>query len=89
MYYEQTYKGREINRIRSEGITMKDEPSGADVTGTGKENKDEKGQEIEKLFDLVIPPGTPQSVISDVTKKFEVEVVERKGKADFCQHGRG
>ena len=41
-------------------------------------------QEIEKLFDLVIPPGTPQSVISDVTKKFEVEVVERKERLTFA-----
>ncbi len=68
---------------------MNDEPSGADITGTGKEIKDEKGPEIEKLFDLVIPPGTPQSVISDVTKKFDVEVVERKERLTFCQHGRG
>ncbi len=40
--------------------------------------------EEEQLFDIVIPPGVPQKMILDVTKKFEVKVVERKEKIKFA-----
>lgn len=33
--------------------------------------------EEEELFDLVIPPGVPRSVIRDILQKYEVELVER------------
>jgi hypothetical protein len=32
----------------------------------------------EELFDVLIPPGVPRSIIIDIAKKFEVQVVERK-----------
>lgn len=31
----------------------------------------------EQLFDMILPPGVPRSVIRDVIKKFDVQVVER------------
>lgn len=63
---------------------MQDESSGVPVQGAGKGITGEKGQEIEELFDLIIPPGTPQSVISDVTRKFDIEIVERKERLNFA-----
>lgn len=63
---------------------MQDNPPGLPVKETGREIKGEKGPETEELFDLVIPPGTPQSVISEVNRKFDVEIVERKERLHFA-----
>jgi hypothetical protein len=63
---------------------IKDETSGAPVKGAVNETEAKKGPEPEELFDLIIPPGTPQSVISDVTRKFDVEIVERKERLHFA-----
>jgi hypothetical protein len=38
----------------------------------------------EPLYDIIIPPGTPQKLIVDVSKKFDVTVVERKEKIKFA-----
>lgn len=32
----------------------------------------------EELFDLMIPPGTPRSIIIGLAKEFDVEIVDRK-----------
>jgi hypothetical protein len=40
--------------------------------------------EEEQLFDIVIPPGVPRKLILDVTKKFDVKVVDRKEKIKFA-----
>jgi hypothetical protein len=32
----------------------------------------------EELFDVIIPPGVPKTIIIEIMKKFEVQVVERK-----------
>jgi hypothetical protein len=32
----------------------------------------------EELFDVIIPPGVPRTIIIDIVKKFDVQVVERK-----------
>ena len=63
---------------------MQEDPSGAPGTGANREITGEKGPETEELFDLIIPPGTPQSVISDVNRKFDVEIVERKERLTFA-----
>ena len=63
---------------------MQDDPSGLPVKEPGREINGEKGPETEELFDLVIPPGTPQSVISDVNRKFDVDIVERKERLHFA-----
>ena len=34
----------------------------------------------EEMFDVIVPPGVPRSVIRDVVKKFDVQVVERPVK---------
>jgi len=61
-----------------------DETPGAPVNSAGKESDREKTPVTEELFDLIIPPGTPQSVISDVTRKFDVDIVERKERLHFA-----
>jgi hypothetical protein len=38
----------------------------------------------EQLYDVLIPPGVPQKIIIDVTKKFDVKVVSRKEKLTFA-----
>jgi hypothetical protein len=38
----------------------------------------------EELFDLVIPPGVPRSILMDVVKQFDVEVVKRPQKLHFA-----
>jgi hypothetical protein len=43
-----------------------------------------KMPEEEPLYDIIIPPGTPQKLIVDVSKKFDVTVVERKEKIKFA-----
>jgi hypothetical protein len=61
-----------------------DETPRTPVKAAGNEMEVKNGPETEELFDLVIPPGTPQSVISDVTKKFDVDIVERKERLHFA-----
>ena len=41
-------------------------------------------EEEEKLFDIVIPPGVPQKLIIEISKKFDVTVVDRKEKIKFA-----
>jgi hypothetical protein len=38
----------------------------------------------EQLYDLVIPPGTPQTIIMDIVKTYDVELVERKEPLHFA-----
>jgi hypothetical protein len=38
----------------------------------------------EPLFDIIIPPGVPQKLILDISKKFDVEVVDRREKIKFA-----
>jgi hypothetical protein len=32
----------------------------------------------EELFDVIIPPGVPKTIIIEIVKKFDVQIVERK-----------
>ncbi len=48
------------------------------------EQKNENQSPEEPLYDVLIPPGIPRSVIFDITKKFDVEVVERKQILTFA-----
>ncbi|MCX6694591.1 MAG: hypothetical protein NT074_08645 [Methanomicrobiales archaeon] len=50
---------------------------------------EEKQEEVpaaceEELFDLLIPPGVPQSIIFELIKKYGLEVVKRKQKLYFA-----
>ena len=38
----------------------------------------------EQLYDIVIPPGVPQKLILDISRKFDVTVVDRKEKIKFA-----
>jgi hypothetical protein len=38
----------------------------------------------EKLYDIIIPPGVPQKLILDISKRFDVTVVDRKEKIKFA-----
>jgi len=38
----------------------------------------------EELFDVLIPPGVPRSIIVEVVKKFDVKLVERKERIQFA-----
>ncbi len=38
----------------------------------------------EELFDLLIPPGVPRSIIFEIPNKFDVEVVKRPRKMQFA-----
>ena len=44
----------------------------------------DKNDADEQLYDVLVPPGVPQKVIIDITKKFKVKVVERKEKLTFA-----
>lgn len=48
-----------------------------------QENDNTESQE-EPLYDVLIPPGVPRSIIFDVAKKFDVDVIERKQKLSFA-----
>jgi hypothetical protein len=61
--------------------SAKNEDSGIDP---GRQSPAEVPSGEEKLYDLVIPPGTPRSIIMEVSKKFDVELVERKEKLYFA-----
>ena len=43
----------------------------------------QEGKE-EQLYDVLIPPGVPQKLIIEISKKFDVTVVERKEKIKFA-----
>jgi hypothetical protein len=38
----------------------------------------------EELFDVLIPPGVPRSIIREVVQKFDVQLVERKERIRFA-----
>lgn len=38
----------------------------------------------EQLYDIIIPPGVPQKLILDISRKFDVTVVDRKEKIKFA-----
>jgi hypothetical protein len=38
----------------------------------------------EPLYDIIIPPGVPQKIIVDISKKFDVTVVDRREKIKFA-----
>jgi hypothetical protein len=38
----------------------------------------------EPLFDVLVPPGVPRSIIKDVMGKFDVELVERRERLAFA-----
>ena len=45
----------------------------------------EKTEPEEQLYDVLVPPGVPQKLIIEISKKFKVKVVERKEKLTFAK----
>jgi hypothetical protein len=43
-----------------------------------KPKKDTENEQLEDLYDLIIPPGTPSYIIYDMIEEFDLEPVERK-----------
>jgi hypothetical protein len=54
----------------------------SDKSDTNQNHESQKPEEL--LCDVLIPPGVPRSIILDIAKKFDVEVVERKQKLSFA-----
>jgi len=46
------------------------------------DKKDDKAGE--PLFDVLIPPGVPRSIIKEVIGKFDVKLVERRERLSFA-----
>jgi hypothetical protein len=44
----------------------------------------EEEKQPEPLFDVIIPPGVPMSIIVEIIQKYDVEVVERKERLKFA-----
>jgi hypothetical protein len=38
----------------------------------------------EELYDVLVPPGVPRTIIADVLRKFDVNLVKRKEKLNFA-----
>ena len=38
----------------------------------------------EQLYDIIIPPGVPQKLIIEISKKFDVTIVDRREKIKFA-----
>lgn len=41
-------------------------------------------EEQAELYDIIIPPGVPRSIITDVVKKFDVELADRRERISFA-----
>ena len=46
--------------------------------------QNETAEAKEELFDLLIPPGVPRKIISDILKQFDVTLIERKQRLHFA-----
>jgi hypothetical protein len=45
----------------------------------------EEATELEGLYDLIIPPGTPSYIIYDLVEEFELEPLQRKIKVNIVE----
>jgi len=43
-----------------------------------KEEKAEEDKELEGMYDLIIPPGTPSGIIFDLVEEFDLDPLERE-----------
>ncbi|MCX6689048.1 MAG: hypothetical protein NTZ39_05065 [Methanoregula sp.] len=41
-------------------------------------------QKEEPLFDVLVPPGVPRTIIAEIAGKFDVEIVDRKQRLKFA-----
>ena len=45
----------------------------------------EEASELEGLYDLIIPPGTPSYIVYDLVEEFELEPLQRKIKVNIVE----
>ncbi|HJH29063.1 MAG TPA: hypothetical protein C5S51_05140 [Methanosarcinaceae archaeon] len=50
-----------------------------------KEEWKEINTELEGMYDLVIPPGTPSAIIYDLVEEFDLEPLDRKMNVDIVE----
>ena len=50
-----------------------------------KEEREEIEKEIEGMYDLIIPPGTPSGIIYDLVEEFNLEPVDRKMNVNIVE----
>lgn len=48
-----------------------------------EEDWEEINTELEGMYDLVIPPGTPSAIIYDLVENFDLEPLDRKMNVDI------
>ncbi|MGV8128480.1 MAG: hypothetical protein ACP5NN_01125 [Methanolinea sp.] len=46
--------------------------------------KNDTGETREELFDLLVPPGVPRTIIGEILKQFDVKLIERKQRLHFA-----
>lgn len=59
---------------------MTEVPEQQENNGRGKPASGSESQ----TYDLVIPPGIPRRIISDIAERYDVEVIERPTRLDFA-----
>ena len=50
-----------------------------------KEERKEIEKELEGMYDLIIPPGTPSGIIYDLVEEFNLEPVDRKMNVNIVE----
>jgi hypothetical protein len=56
-----------------------------DLEKTKRKLEGHSDEDIEGLYDLIIPPGTPSYIIYDMLEEFELEAVNRKITVDIVE----
>ena len=50
-----------------------------------EEDREELKVELEGMYDLIIPPGTPSTIIYDLVEEFDLEPLDRKMNVDIVE----
>ncbi len=50
-----------------------------------EEDREELKVELEGMYDLIIPPGTPSAIIYDLVEEYDLEPVDRKMNVDVVE----
>lgn len=51
-----------------------------------EEDREELKVELEGMYDLIIPPGTPSTIIYDLVEEFDLEPLDRKMHVDIVEN---
>ena len=50
-----------------------------------EEYREELDKELEGMYDLIIPPGTPSAIIYDLVEEFDLEPIDRKVNVNIVE----